>query len=170
MYAAKYFIKHGEFRHIAYMCFECLHCSSKSLFKMSRYNRKRKCSRTSIDSSTTASDMLIFAIYLTLWPFSYYLLTWDLAWVFINLICVLSNVMRGQFLSLSITCKIIQAASGNMQNLIFFSSAKFWKQITKPSLILWNSLKKLERHHSSRNNLGIENFIWIIQNHSKSVW
>ena len=36
MYAAKYFIKHGKFRHLAYMYFECLHCSSKSLFKMSR--------------------------------------------------------------------------------------------------------------------------------------
>ena len=50
-----------------------------------------------------------------------------------------------------------------------FSSAKFWKQTTKPRLILWNSLKKLERHHSSRQNLGLESIIWIIQNHSKSV-
>ena len=45
-----------------------------------------------------------------------------------------------------------------MQNFIYFSSAKFWKQTTKPRLILRNSLKKLERHHSSRQILGMENF------------
>ena len=36
----------------------------------------------------------------------------------------LSNVMRGQIVSLSITCKINQAASKNMQNFIYFSSTK----------------------------------------------
>ena len=77
--------------------------------------------------------------------------------------------MRGQIESLPVTCKINKAASKNMQNFIYFSSANFWKQTTKPRLILRNSLKKLERNHSSRQNLGMENFIWIIQNPSKSV-
>ena len=77
--------------------------------------------------------------------------------------------MREQFVSLPIICKINKAASKNMQNFIYFSTAKVWKQNTKPRQILWNSLKKLEKHHSSRQKLGMENFIWIIQNHSKSV-
>ena len=54
-----------------------------------------------------------------------------------------------------------------MQNFVYFSSAKFWKQTTKSRLILTNSLKKLEGHHSSRQNLGIENFTWYIQNIQK---
>ena len=77
--------------------------------------------------------------------------------------------MRGQIVSLSITCKLIQAASKDMQTFIYFLSAKFWKQTTKHRLILWNSLKKLEKHHSSRQKLGMEKFIWIIQNQSKIV-
>ena len=93
----------------------------------------------------------------------------DSAWVPINLICVISNVMHGQIVSLFITCKINQAASKNMQNFIYFPSAKLWKQTAQLRLILWNSLKKPERHQSSRQNLGTENFIRIIQNHSKSV-
>ena len=52
-------------------------------------------------------------------------LTSEWAWVLINLIYGISIVMHGQFVSLPITCKINKAASENMQNLIYFSSAKF---------------------------------------------
>ena len=49
--------------------------------------------------------------------------------------------MRGQFVSLFITCKINQAASKNMQNFVYLSSAKIWKQTTEHRLTFWNSLK-----------------------------
>ena len=85
------------------------------------------------------------------------------AWVDINLSCVISIALRGQIVSLSITCKINSAASKNMQNFIYFSSAKFWKQTKKkPRQLLWNSLEKFERHPSWRQNLGIENLIWTL--------
>ena len=35
------------------------------------------------------------------------------------------GIHRGQIVSLSITCKINRAASKNMQNFIYFSTAKF---------------------------------------------
>ena len=83
----------------------------------------------------------------------------------INLICVISIVMRGQIVSLFVTCKIDWVASKNMQNFIILAC-----QTTKRRLIFCDSLKRLERHHSSRQNLGIEDLIRIIQNDSKSVW
>ena len=99
MNAAKFFMEHGKFRHLAYMYFECFRSSSKSLLKMFRYYINRKSSRTSIDSIT--SEASIFVISLTLWPLSHCLLTSDSTWVDINLFSVISIVMRGQNVSLS---------------------------------------------------------------------
>ena len=130
MHACSQFLKmkHGKFRHLAYMYFECFRSSSKNLFKMSRYYRKRKSSRTSMDPITTTSEVLIFIISWTLWAFSYYLITGGSAWVLNNLICIFSIVMRDKIVRLSVTCKINQTASKNLQNFIQFWSAKFWKQ------------------------------------------
>ena len=44
--------------------------------------------------------------------------------------------MRGNILELFVTGKINWAAFKNLQNFIYFSSAKFSKQPTKPRLIL----------------------------------
>ena len=87
-------------------------------FLSAKFRKQTTKHRTSMDSATSASDRLILAISLTLWQLSYYLLTCDSAWVLIKLICVIYNVMRGQFVSLSITCKIIQAACKDMQTFI----------------------------------------------------
>ena len=49
---------------------------------------------------------LIVVISRALRQLSYYLTRSDSAWVGINLTCVISIVMRGQIVSLSVTCKI----------------------------------------------------------------
>ena len=76
----------------------------------------------------------------------------------------LSNfiVMRRKIVRFSVTFKINWAAFKNLQQFIYFLSAKFWKHTTKPRLILWNFLKTLEKQHSSRQNLGMESLILII--------
>ena len=61
MHEAKLFLKHGKFRHFAYMYFEA---AAANVYSRCQGNiRKRKSSRTSIDSITTASEVLIFVIF-----------------------------------------------------------------------------------------------------------
>ena len=63
---SQFFLKHGKFRHLAYIYFECFCGSSKSLFIMSMYYRKCKSSGASIDSISITLEVLIFLISLTL--------------------------------------------------------------------------------------------------------
>ena len=57
----------------------------------------------------------------------------DTAWVVINLICVISFVMRGHIVNFSITCKNNQAASKNMQNFIYFRLPNFESKLQNPT-------------------------------------
>ena len=126
--------KHGKFEYLAHMYFERFPSSSKSLFQMSRLYRKRKVSRTSIVSATTAtttSELLTIVVSLTFRPLSSYLLTSESAWVALKLMYHFF-AMPDKIVRLSVNFKINQTASKNLQNVIHFSSAKFWKQTTKP--------------------------------------
>ena len=72
-----------------------------------------------------------FALFLTLGPFSHFLLTDESAWVVMNLTSFISFVMRGKTLRLSVISKIDWIASKNLQNYFYSSSAKIWEQPTK---------------------------------------
>ena len=86
-----------------------------------------------MDSITSASDLLIFAISLTLWPLIHYLLTRDSSLVPITLICVISILMRGQKLYLFFVYQILKANYKTPLNFIkFFEETwKTWQQQTK---------------------------------------
>ena len=69
MHAAKKFIKHRKFRYLAYMYFECLHCSSEVCSRCQGKIENVKVIaplHNCINSITTDSDLQIFAISLTL--------------------------------------------------------------------------------------------------------
>ena len=84
------------------------------------------------DSITTTSELLTFVDSLTFWPLSYNLLSYESAWVAINWICIISTITNGQFLGLSVTCKINWAALKKLQNFILFRLPHFWKQPSNP--------------------------------------
>ena len=79
-----------------------------------------------------------------------------------KLTCIISIVMPGKIVRLSVTCKNIWGAFKTLQNFICTLFDNFWKQPTKPRLFCWNSSKKLERYLNNRQNLGLEAIIWII--------
>ena len=69
-------------------------------------HEKSKISRTSIDSITATSDLLIFAIFLGLRPLSYYMHTNDSGWVAITLIFIFSIDVRAKSIRWSFAYKI----------------------------------------------------------------
>ena len=77
---------------------------------------------------------------------------------YLNTRRIYSIITRGKVVRLAVTCKNSWAASKNLQNFIYFSSAKCWKKPTKSRLILQNSTEKLERLNSSRQTLGMESW------------
>ena len=52
-------------------------------------------------------------------------------------------------------------SSKSLQNFIYFASAQFWKQTTKPRLILWSSLKEI--------TAADKIWVWKILNDSSKI-
>ena len=66
--------------------------------------------------------------------------------------------------------KLIRLRKKAWKISFIFGLPSFVSKLQNSRLILWNFLKKLKRHQNSRQNLGLESSIWIIQNHSRSAW
>ena len=107
-----------------------------------------------MDPITTTSKFFIFVISSTLWSFSYSLLTSDWPRKFISLFCIICRVMRDKIVRLSVTFKINQTASKNLQNFIQFWSTKFWKQTAKRCLILWKTSEQQTEFRHGKFNMN----------------